>query len=158
MKPIEDIFPLLHQAKRIVIVPHQKPDADAMGASLALSHFLRQFGHSVTIISPTNWASWLNWMPGCNEVIDYDMFKEKAEKILDQAEWVFCLDFNAIYRTKNLTAKLEQVTCPRILIDHHQQPGRRLRVLVRDVSRPRLHAALSQGSVSRARRRLSADV
>jgi phosphoesterase RecJ-like protein len=63
MKPIEDIFPLLHQAKRTVIVPHQKPDADAMGASLALSFFLKQFGHSTTIISPTNWAGWLNWMP-----------------------------------------------------------------------------------------------
>ena len=122
MKPIEDIFPLLNQAKRIVIVPHQKPDADAMGASLALSYFLKQFGHSITIISPTNWAGWLNWMPGCKEVIDYDLFKEKAEKILDQAEWVFCLDFNAIHRTKNLAAKLEQVTCPKILIDHHQQP------------------------------------
>ena len=122
MKPIEDIYPLLHQAKRIVIVPHQKPDADAMGASLALSHFLKQFGHSVTIISPSNWAGWLNWMAGSNEVIDYDMFREKAEKILDQAEWVFCLDFNAIHRTRNLAAKLEQVICPRILIDHHQQP------------------------------------
>ena len=44
MKPIEDIFPLLYQAKKIVIVPHQKPDADAMGASLALSNFLKQFG------------------------------------------------------------------------------------------------------------------
>ena len=119
MKPIEDIFPLLTQAKKVAIVPHQKPDADAMGASLALSHFLKQFGHSITIISPTNWAGWLNWMPGCKEVIDYDLFKEKAEKILDQAEWVFCLDFNAFHRTKNLAAKLEQVTCPKILIDHH---------------------------------------
>ena len=125
MKPIEDIFPLLHEAKRIVIVPHQKPDADAMGASLALSHFLKQFGHTITIISPTNWASWLNWMPGCNVVIDYDMNREKAEKKLDDAEWVFCLDFNAIHRTKNLAVKLEQVKCPRILIDHHQQPDER---------------------------------
>ena len=122
MKPIEDIFPLLDKARRVVIVPHQKPDADAMGASLALKHFLRQFGHTITIISPTNWAAWLNWMPGCNEVIDYDMLKEKAEKVLDEAEWIFCLDFNAIYRTKNMTAKLESLTCPKILIDHHQQP------------------------------------
>ena len=91
MKPIEDIFPLLHEAKRIVIVPHQKPDADAMGASLALSHFLKQFGHSITIISPSNWAGWLNWMPGCNEVIDYDMFKEKAEKILTKLNGFFVL-------------------------------------------------------------------
>jgi phosphoesterase RecJ-like protein len=84
-------------------------DADAMGASLALSYFLKQFGHSITIISPTNWAGWLNWMPGCKEVIDYDLFKEKAEKILDQAEWVFCLDFNAITSYKEPGTKLEQL-------------------------------------------------
>lgn len=122
MKPIDQIFPLLQQARRVVIVPHQKPDADAMGASLALKYFLKQFGHTVTVISPTNWAGWLNWMPGCNEVIDYDMFKEKAEKILDEAEWLFCLDFNTMDRTRYMAAKLEKVTCPRILIDHHKQP------------------------------------
>ena len=122
MKPIEDIFPLLQEAKKIVIVPHQKPDADAMGSSLALSHFLKQIGHTTTIISPTNWASWLNWMPGCNQVIDYDMNRDKAEKILDEAEWVFCLDFNATHRARNMMAKLDQLTCPKILIDHHQQP------------------------------------
>ena len=122
MKPIEEIFPLLKQPRKIVIVPHQKPDADAMGASLSLLHLLRQFGHTVSVISPTNWAAWLNWMPGCSDVIDYDMFKEKAEKTLDEADWIFCLDFNAIHRTKNMTAKMEQLTCPKILIDHHQQP------------------------------------
>ena len=36
-------------------------------------------------------------------------------------------------------------------VDHHQQPGRRLRLVVRGVPRARLHAALSQGSVSRRR-------
>ncbi len=122
MKPIAEIFPQLTVAKRVVIVPHQKPDADAMGASLAMMHFLRKLGHNVHVISPTNWAAWLNWMPGCSEVIDYDMLKEKAEKILDEAEWIFCLDFNAIYRTKNMTEKMNQLVCTKILIDHHQQP------------------------------------
>lgn len=122
MKPIAEIFPQLTEAKKVVIVPHQKPDADAMGASLAMMHFLRKFGHKVSVVSPTNWAAWLNWMPGCSEVIDYDMLKEKAEKVLDAAEWIFCLDFNAIYRTKNMTAKMEQLRCTKILIDHHQQP------------------------------------
>jgi bifunctional oligoribonuclease and PAP phosphatase NrnA len=122
MKPIQDFFPLLHEPKRVVIVPHQKPDADAMGASLTMLHFLKQFGHSVTIISPTNWAGWLNWMSGIKNVIDYDLYKEKADKIIDEAQLIFCLDFNALHRTKTMTAKLEQTACMKILIDHHQQP------------------------------------
>ncbi len=122
MKPIQDIFPLLSQPRSVVITTHQKPDADAMGSSLALGHFLSQFGHTVTIISPTNWAGWVNWMPGTKEVLDYEKDKQKAEAILDNAEWLFCLDFNIFHRTKTMTEKLKQLTCIKILIDHHQEP------------------------------------
>ena len=122
MKPVQDIFPLLSQPRRVVITTHQKPDADAMGSSLALKHFLVQLGHSVTVISPTNWAGWVNWMPGVKEVMDYEMDKPKATAVLDQAEWLFCLDFNIFHRTKTLTEKLAQLNCTKILIDHHQEP------------------------------------
>lgn len=123
MKPLEEIFSQLTQPRKIVITMHQKPDADAMGAALGLYHFLFQFRHSVTVISPTNWASWLNWMPGCKNVVDYDMHKEKADAILDETDWLFCLDFNALYRVKNMATKLVSLKCTKILIDHHQQPA-----------------------------------
>ncbi len=122
MKPIQEIFPLLSQPKKVVITTHQKPDADAMGSSLALKHFLVQLGHSVTVISPTNWAGWVNWMPGTKEVMDYEMDRQKAQVVLDTAEWLFCLDFNIFHRTKNLTEPLKQMKCVKILIDHHQEP------------------------------------
>ena len=122
MKPIQEIFPLLTQPRKIVITTHQKPDADAMGSSLALRHFLAQFGHSVTVISPTNWAGWVNWMSGTKEVLDYEKDKQKAETILQEADWLFCLDFNIFHRTKTLTEKLKQLSCTKILIDHHQEP------------------------------------
>jgi phosphoesterase RecJ-like protein len=101
---------------------HQKPDPDAMGSSLGLYNFLLQFGHDVTVISPTNWATWLNWMPGAGEVLDYELQREKCNSILDETDWLFCLDFNIFSRTKNLSAKLQQIKCTRMLIDHHQQP------------------------------------
>ena len=122
MKPIEDIYPLLLQPRNVVITTHQKPDADAMGSSLALKHFLIQLGHKVSIISPTNWAGWVNWMPGVKEVVDYELDKEKSEALLDNAEWLFCLDFNIFHRTKTMTGKLKQLTCIKILIDHHHEP------------------------------------
>ncbi len=101
---------------------HQKPDADAMGSALGLYHFLVQLGHEVTVISPTNWARWLYWMPGCDKVVDYELQREKAETILAKAEWLFCLDFNVLARTKQMAATLEKLPFTRILIDHHQQP------------------------------------
>ena len=122
MNPIQDIFPLLAQPKKVVITTHQKPDADAMGSSLGLKHFLEQLGHSVTVISPTNWAGWVNWMPGVREVVDYEMDRGKAQTILDKAEWLFCLDFNIFHRTKNLAEPLRNMQCTKVLIDHHQEP------------------------------------
>lgn len=122
MKPIQDIFPLLTEPQRVVITAHQKPDADAMGASLALFYLLKTLGHQVTVISPTNWAGWVNWMPGCDLVLDYEIKTKEADQKLDEADWLFCLDFNHLHRTKFMAAKLEKLTCRKVLIDHHEQP------------------------------------
>src|ERR1700746_3640141 len=100
MKPLEQIFPFLNQPKKVVIIMHLKPDADAMGSSLGLFHFLVELGHEVMVISPTNWADWLKWMKGCDRVIDYELNTEKANTALDAAHWIFCLDFNTLDRTR----------------------------------------------------------
>jgi bifunctional oligoribonuclease and PAP phosphatase NrnA len=123
MQPIQEIYTQINdRPRKIVITMHQKPDADAMGSTMGLYHFLIQFGHSVQVISPTNWARWVNWMPGVSEVLDYELMKSKSDQYLDEAEWLFCLDFNHPGRTKSLAAKLNEVSCTRILIDHHQEP------------------------------------
>ena len=122
MLQIQELYPLLATPRKVVITMHQKPDADAMGSSLGLYHFLKQFGHTVTVISPTKWAEWLKWMPACGEVIDYEYSPEKGNSALDQAEWVFCLDFNTLLRTRSMAGKLRKLTCTKILIDHHQEP------------------------------------
>jgi phosphoesterase RecJ-like protein len=72
------------------------------GRRWGCSHFLRRLGHETTVISPTNWAEWLKWMPGCAGVIDYEYSTDKAVAALDQAEWVFCLDFNTLTRTRHM--------------------------------------------------------
>ena len=119
MKPISEIYPLLSIPRKVVITTHQKPDADAMGSSMALQQWLVKLGHTVTVISPTNWAGWVNWMPGTKEVIDYEKEKRKADAILDETEWLFCLDFNIFHRTKSMTSKLQELKCTKILIDQH---------------------------------------
>jgi bifunctional oligoribonuclease and PAP phosphatase NrnA len=122
MKPVQEIFPLLTAPRKVVITTHQKPDPDAMGSSLGLYHFLSALGHEVTVISPTNWATWLNWMSASDLVIDFELTTQKAIDALNASEWLFCLDFNNFTRTKNLSQKLAEYGGTRILIDHHQQP------------------------------------
>lgn len=122
MKSIQEIYPLLSTPGKVTITMHQKPDPDAMGSSLALAHFLKLLGHQVTVISPTNWPDFLKWMPGCKAVIDYEGATDKALKAMAETEWLFCLDFNALHRTKHMAPKLEALNCTKVLIDHHEQP------------------------------------
>lgn len=122
MKPIQELYPLLNIPRKVVITTHQKPDADAMGSSLALFHLLTRLGHTVTVISPTNWAGWLNWMPGVDQVVDFELNREKTAALLNEADWLFCLDFNIFHRTKNLAPLLAAADCTKMLIDHHQEP------------------------------------
>ncbi len=122
MLQINEIFPLLGDPKNVVITTHQKPDGDAMGSSLGLFHFLKQLNHKVTVISPTNWADFLDWMPGTKLVLDYEKQTEEANELIDKADWIFCLDFNTLSRTKRMEEKLSNATGKRVLVDHHQEP------------------------------------
>lgn len=122
MQSIETFFSLLQQPKNIVITTHQKPDGDAMGSSLGLFHFLQILGHQVTVISPTNWADFLKWMPGADKVIDFEKEQEKAKTITEKADVIFCLDFNTLSRIKYFGNIVESANAIKVLIDHHQQP------------------------------------
>lgn len=122
MQAISEIYPLLSTPRKVVVTMHQKPDGDAMGSTLGLYHFLIQLGHTVNVISPTNWADFLNWMPGVKNVLDYERNTAASDKLIDEADWIFCLDFNTLSRTKRMEEKLGNATAQRVLIDHHQEP------------------------------------
>jgi phosphoesterase RecJ-like protein len=123
MKPIQEIYPFLFtKPLQIGIVMHQKPDADAMGSGLGLSAFLLQFGHAVQVVSPTNWPYYLNWMPGTDNVLDYEAEKNKTETALQKLDFLFCLDFNHFGRTRRMQQFLTALPCEKVLIDHHQEP------------------------------------
>ena len=122
MKDIREVFSSLSPSDSIVITMHQKPDPDAMGSSLALFHFLKNAGFNVQVISPTNWADFLKWMPGIKDVIDYEQFKEKANLFIEHATWIFCLDFNHLSRTRFMEDPLSRSAAKKVLIDHHREP------------------------------------
>ncbi len=122
MQALEHLYSLLQIPRRIVVTMHQKPDGDAMGSALAMFHFLKSLDHSVTVVSPTNWARFLNWMPGCNAVIDYEMYTEKSKELINNAELLFCLDFNSMHRVKKMEQILLGAKCVKVLIDHHEKP------------------------------------
>src|ERR1700760_2843714 len=98
MLDITPLITLLEQPKKIVITTHHKPDGDAMGSSLGLYNYLVQQGHHVTVITPTDYPYYFNWMPGNDHVIIYTEHLTKSAELIAAAEVIFCLDFNALGR------------------------------------------------------------
>jgi phosphoesterase RecJ-like protein len=113
---------LLATPKKIAIIPHRSPDGDAMGSTLALYHFLLKLNHNPVVISPNEFPNFLAWLPGSETVLIYENDKENCTKILNEAELVFTLDFNALHRTGEMEQVLNKLSAPMIMIDHHQKP------------------------------------
>ena len=119
---IQAIQLLLATPKKIAIIPHRSPDGDAMGSTLGLYHFLLKNNHYPTVVSPNEFPEFLAWMPGSESVIIFEKDKKNGAKILEDAEIIFTLDFNALHRVGEMEKVLEKLAVPFIMIDHHQSP------------------------------------
>lgn len=121
LKTLKDLLAI---PQKIAITTHHKPDADALGSSLALELYLKKKGHSVKVISPSDYPGFLNWMPGQEEVLCYEKSKpsESIPKCFGEADIIFCLDFNNLDRIFDLGKWVRESPATKIMIDHHLQP------------------------------------
>ena len=122
IQDIQAIQQLLATPKKIAIIPHRGPDGDAMGSTLGLYHFLIKNNHNTVVVSPNEFPDFLAWMPGSETVKIYEKDNENCTKILEEAEIIFTLDFNALHRTGEMEHLLATLTAPFVMIDHHQKP------------------------------------
>ncbi|RBP30832.1 phosphoesterase RecJ-like protein [Oceanihabitans sediminis] len=119
---IADIKSLLSTPKKIVIVPHKNPDGDAIGSTLGLYFYLLKYQHEAQVIAPNDYPDFLKWMPNEDSVLKYDTQKEESDKLINHADIIFTLDFNALNRTGDMETVLASTESIKIMIDHHQQP------------------------------------
>ncbi|WP_296381702.1 bifunctional oligoribonuclease/PAP phosphatase NrnA [Winogradskyella sp.] len=132
---IPDIKSLLSTPKNIVIVPHRNPDGDAMGSTLGLYHYLKMYNHNVVVITPNDYPDFLKWLPGDDTVLKFESQQEESKALIDNADLLFTLDFNAFHRTGHDMAEvLEVSSATKIMIDHHQQPDDYAKYTYSDVS------------------------
>lgn len=106
----------------IVITTHHKPDGDAMGSSLGLYNYFKANNINAQVITPSDYASFLSWLPGDESVLIYEGNEEQADKIIDDATIIYCLDYNALSRSGSMKTALNDASGLKILIDHHQNP------------------------------------
>ena len=119
---ITNIKTLLGSSKKIVIVPHKNPDGDAIGSTLGLYLYLTKYNHEVRVIAPNDYPDFLKWMPSEGTILKHDMQTEESDTLINQAEIIFTLDFNALNRTGDMQPILAKSKAIKIMIDHHQQP------------------------------------
>lgn len=114
---------LLATPKKISIIPHRNQDGDSMGSTLGLYHFLTQLNHTITVISPNEFADYIAWIPAAEKVLIFEKDAENCSAILKNADLIFTLDFNALHRTGDIMgAFLETLDNTFVMIDHHQLP------------------------------------
>jgi bifunctional oligoribonuclease and PAP phosphatase NrnA len=119
---LDGLKQLLQAPRRIVVTNHVNPDGDAMGSALGLSIALQKLGHTVRVIVPNAYPTFLHWLPGNGDVLIAELNPEEAETLIADAELIFHLDYNAYSRSGGMQPALEKATATKVLIDHHQQP------------------------------------
>ncbi|MDE6778204.1 MAG: DHH family phosphoesterase, partial [Alistipes sp.] len=99
MENIGRLREMLAVPSKIVVVAHTNPDGDAVGSSLAWREMLLRMGHEVTCVVPNKYPYFLDWMPGIENIV---IFKTdtagRARRAVEQADMIFCLDFNTLSR------------------------------------------------------------
>ncbi|WP_185857468.1 DHH family phosphoesterase [Blattabacterium cuenoti] len=109
--------------KKIVLLPHNNPDGDALGSSLALLFYLRKLKHDVDLISPTEYSESFKWLPGTEDIL---VFSEQTQSLVKKkivnSDYVFFIDFNNLSRINNIRDFFLCSKAKKILIDHHPFP------------------------------------
>ena len=127
---IDHFTKCFERADKIVIVSHVSPDGDAIGSSLGLAQFLDSQDKTVNVIVPNAFPDFLKWMPGSKDILLYDRYKEFADKLINEADIICCLDFNSLKRIEEMADSVATSPARKILIDHHLYPEDFCRIVI----------------------------
>lgn len=114
---------LFDKPRQIVVVSHLNPDGDAVGAGLAMYHYLKKKGHRVRVILPNDAPDFLHWMPAFEAICIYEHQEAEAVKFMEEADVICILDLNDLSRVgEEMEAPLKAFKKTWVVIDHHQHP------------------------------------
>lgn len=109
-------------ANKFVITAHKSPDGDAVGSTLAWKYYLESLGKEAVVVLPDVAPDFLHWLPGYNTIVTFDKHKDKATLLLNDAQVIFCLDYNELSRTEDMQPVIEASKAKKMVIDHHVGP------------------------------------
>ncbi|MBR1769571.1 MAG: bifunctional oligoribonuclease/PAP phosphatase NrnA [Bacteroidales bacterium] len=111
------------KANKITVITHYNPDGDALGSSVALYHYLKTLNKDCLCLIPNPYPSNLEFvLEDTDFIIAEKSFKNAKQRLL-QTDLLFLVDMNNNSRCgDNLEKVLNELSCTKILIDHHLKP------------------------------------
>src|SRR5690606_25469097 len=103
MRRLKTFQEFLQVPRKVLVITHYKPDADALGSALGLAGYLRKQQHNVSVLTPSDYPEFLNWMPGNDDVVVFHPEKRQLfEKMIAECDIVICVDFSSLKRINEL--------------------------------------------------------
>ena len=113
----------IKSASSIIITAHKSPDGDSIGSSLGLYHFIKKLGIEVFICHPDPAPEYLMFLEDIENIKTMSNDNLEIEKLFDNSDLIFCLDYNATDRVgEGMQLLLEKSNAKKIMIDHHLNP------------------------------------
>jgi phosphoesterase RecJ-like protein len=123
MRDAQAIFDAVQTAQSIVITSHRSPDGDSIGSSMGLFHVLKKWGKNVHVVHPDPAPGFLHWVPDSDQIIHFDGQTIEASELLENADLIFCLDYNEPSRVgTDMKSLLVETKALKVMIDHHLFP------------------------------------
>jgi len=79
-------------------------------------------GLQPVVVSPTDYGDFLKWMPNEQTVIDFEAEPDHSASLIAHADFIFCLDFNALKRINQMGELVAASNAKKVMIDHHLEP------------------------------------
>lgn len=129
---VERVKQLVLVSKSIVITCHVSPDGDALGSTTALCSVLRALGKEANVVTADCPPRSLQFLPGVRDIVAATRQADRAAMLINDADLIFCLDFNCLKRIDRLAPAVEQSKARRVVIDHHLDPDIDAEVIISD--------------------------
>lgn len=120
---IKEVQKILQEASSVMIVAHRSPDGDSIGSSVGMYHYLKNKGITTQICHPDPAPYFLKWMNGVDTILNFEENKDQTTAAINNADVLFCLDFNTMSRTGQLSELMLASSAKKMVIDHHLHPN-----------------------------------
>ncbi len=110
-------------ARRVVATCHVNPDGDAIGSLTAVVSLMTRMGKEAVGITPNIYPDNLKSVPGSSALVVCNNEREKVKRLVEEADLIFCLDYNSLQRAGDLLAGyIGGSSARRVMMDHHLYP------------------------------------